>query len=330
MSQRACRESLRACAERDGFDNPGLALARYLKETGDEHGSAKELLESVAKSSAPEAYRAAFERYKAAVANHVQVSLELAAPLAVGLGTASPLEVGLATLHTFGMPVIPGSAVKGVCCDAAEALRKSGQITDDQLAAVFGNQKRAGMAVFFDAWYDPSSVEGKPFHRDVVTVHHPGYYQKHDNWPSDFDDPTPVPFIVVKPKAKFLFAVQPPNPDWADWMKNLLVHAMTTHGVGGKINAGYGWFSKPQEEQQPRSKEEPRDVWPGATVTYQPNNGQVSCTAEQGRASGQLSAIAISRELKERLMHSKKHRLDNISVEVTKRGNAWIILRIFE
>ncbi|MBM3496157.1 MAG: type III-B CRISPR module RAMP protein Cmr6 [Armatimonadetes bacterium] len=242
MPTQACRQRVGHLAGRDSFANPGLALQRYLPQNGDEHAAAKALLDRVQASPASDVYKEAFQRYKAALPDPVQVPLELGGPLALGLGMSSPLEVGLTTLHTYGMPVIPGSAIKGVCSDYAEKLldKKS-----EQFLALIGDQKNAGLCVFYDAWYVPEG-DCKPFHRDVVTVHHPDYYQQRNNaWPTDFDDPNPVPFVVVKPGAKFLFAVKPPSPEWADFVRKLLIHAMTKHGVGGKVNAGYGWFKEP-------------------------------------------------------------------------------------
>jgi len=239
-----------------------LALQRYLsgRRTSQEEREncpdpVRTLLERVQASPASEVYKAAFRRYKAVLPTEVQIRLTLGGPMAVGLGMSSPIEVGLTTLHTYGMPYIPGSAIKGVCRDVAEELAKlpreeAGHVSAEQFLDLIGDQKSAGLCVFYDAWYVPDSVGGKPFHRDVVTVHHPDYYrQKNDAWPTDFDDPNPVPFIVVKPGAKFLFAVKPPAPEWADFVRNLLIHALTTHGVGGKTNAGYGWFEDPSRSR---------------------------------------------------------------------------------
>lgn len=276
MPTEACRQRVRHLAARGPFDNPGLALHRYLPQNGDDHAAAKALLDRVQASSASDVYKAAFQRYRAALPNPVQIELTLGAPLALGLGMSSPLEVGLTTLHTYGMPVIPGSAIKGVCRDYAEALMREGHVTQEQFDALIGDQKNAGLCVFYDAWYVPGSAPGdKPFHRDVVTVHHPDYYQKKDNaWPTDFDDPNPVPFIVVRPGAKFLFAVKPPSPDWADFVKNLLIHAMTKRGVGGKINAGYGWFHPPSGQtgggdgpRNPALPEADVAVWSSCSVS---------------------------------------------------------------
>jgi CRISPR-associated protein Cmr6 len=283
MPHPACRQRVSSLAGEQAFDNPGLALARYLPRNGDDHAAARALLSRAQQSKASEAYKTAYARYQNLLPNPVQQPLDLGGPLAVGLGMSSPLEVGLTLSHTYGMPVIPGSAIKGVCRDVAEALVNEKHITPEQFTDLMGDTSHEGLCVFYDAWYDPSSVDGKPFHRDVVTVHHPEYYQnKGATWPTDFDDPTPVPFLVVKPGAQFLFAVGLPAPEWEDFVRRLLIYAMRHHGVGGKTRAGYGWLEEPGHPTVPgdaphtpahgphtTEPTQPLKRWPHVTATKQ-------------------------------------------------------------
>jgi CRISPR-associated protein Cmr6 len=145
--------------------------------------------------------------------------VQAVAPIAIGLGNASPLEVGIRLHHTYGMPLLPASALKGLCRRVARLLRHDSKLSDEAIDALFGfsrdTQAAAGAVVFYDAWYDPSSVDGAPFHRDVITVHHPAYYGDGKTPPTDFDDPTPVPFLVIKPGAQFLCVLDAPDPAWA-------------------------------------------------------------------------------------------------------------------
>lgn len=313
------------------LDSPGLALQRYLsgrrksqEERENRPDPVRTLLERVQASPASEIYKAAFQRYKASLPGAVQIPLTLGGPMAVGLGMSSPIEVGLTTLHTYGMPYIPGSAIKGVCRDVAEELAKlpreeEGHVSAEQFLDLIGDQKSAGLCVFYDAWYVPEG-DCKPFHRDVVTVHHPDYYrQKNDAWPTDFDDPTPVPFIVVKPKAEFLFAIKPPSSEWAGFVKDLLVHAMTTHGVGGKTNAGYGWFKEPDEGTPPPPPPPPL-AWPDVTITLLAQTGEVSCTnpAGPGKATCKRADLKLTEEQAERL--KKKKSLSGVTVTVELIG----------
>jgi len=242
------------------FQHSGLALARYLPNHATKEEKKKgnrpenKLLESARQSEASDAYCAAFSRWKSLVGKNGYLTLEAvtAGSLAVGLGNESPLEVGLTIHHTYGMPVIPGSAVKGLCRRVAALLLAEKKIEQEQFDALFGKPEAAGCFVFHDAWYDPDTVDGKPgkpFHRDVVTVHHPKYYSSRgqDAWPTDFDDPIPVPFLVVRPGARFLFAVECPSPAWKEFVEEALKHGLEKMGIGAKTNAGYGRFAFGEE-----------------------------------------------------------------------------------
>lgn len=133
-----------------------------------------------------------------------------------------------------------------MCRRGALKLLGEGKISQEQFDALFGNTSSASYFVFYDAWYDPASVDRKPFHRDVITVHHPKYYQSGNTWPTDFDDPTPVPFLVVKPRTQFLFAIQAPDEKWGKFVESLLNWCLQNLGIGGKTNAGYGYFKSPE------------------------------------------------------------------------------------
>lgn len=256
MGTPARRAALEHLSVQAPLDHPGLALSRYLSE----HAAAQqkrtdqrpevELLRAAAQSPASEAYRRAFARWRALQLQRPDAQAfwgTLASPLAVGLGNESPLEVGLTLHHTYGMPVIPGSALKGLCRRAAFRLRDAGKMSAGQFLVLFGNggesDRGASYIVFWDAWYDPESVNGTPLKRDVVTVHHPGYYQSRgETWPTDFDDPKPVAFVVVRPRARFLFALSAPSAAWHDYAARLLQWGLVHFGVGAKTNAGYGYF----------------------------------------------------------------------------------------
>lgn len=259
----ACRQRLRDLPRNQGT-HAGLLMDRYLRAHKEMDGAwsgkgetpEEETLNAAAKLQACNAYKAAFARWKRITEERRMFTLEAATAgaLAVGLGGETPLEVGLRVNRTYGMPVIPGSAIKGLCRAVAQGAGLDP--ASEQFAALFGDQKHPSLFVFWDAWYDPASPdksEGQPFHRDVVTVHHPEYYRSagEKGWPTDFDDPTPVPFLVVKPNTRFLFAVSCPDARWNEYLRSLLTWALTTRGIGAKKNAGYGRFSVKQAPPPP-------------------------------------------------------------------------------
>lgn len=241
-------------AKLSNSEHAGLMLQRYLQRHKPQERESQQqmpeeaLLEAVQEFSAPAAYCTAFQRWYAFAKSRLRCfTMALATPLAIGLGNASPLEVGLTLHHTYGMPIIPGSALKGLCRRGARLFERNRQIKHsawkELLFGIAGEQaSAAGCVVFYDAWYDPDSVKGKPFHRDVMTVHHPAYYGSGRTPPTDFDDPRPVPFVVIKPGARFVFALDAATDRWAAFAEQLLRWCLMNLGVGAKTNAGYGYF----------------------------------------------------------------------------------------
>ncbi len=79
-------------------------------------------LQKVARISVDEAYRHAFERWKRSFAEKNIRILKLRSRLLVGHGNPAPTEVGLTVHHTWGVPIIPGSALKGLCAHYLETV----------------------------------------------------------------------------------------------------------------------------------------------------------------------------------------------------------------
>lgn len=276
-------------------DNPGLVFQKWL---GKQEEGAKEevpkLLNALTASVAADVYRVAFKSWSETVEKlgAKLVLGECTSPLAIGLGNDSPLEVGLTLNHTYGMPLIPGSAIKGLVSRALKSAEASANVRE----CLLGKQDLAGSCVFFDAWFAPDSVEGKPFHRDVVTVHHPEYYRSRGKTPpTDFDDPTPVPFLVVRPGAKFLFAIKGPSPEWQDYVALALGWALEELGVGAKTNAGYGRI-KLDDTSAPAAPVTARadsgtETWERVLVTFNPGNQELDARNVEKRASSKLADL---------------------------------------
>ena len=79
-------------------------------------------LQNVADISIDEDYRHAFERWKRSFAKRDIRILKLRSRLLVGHGNPAPTEVGLTVHHTWGVPIIPGSALKGLCAHYLETV----------------------------------------------------------------------------------------------------------------------------------------------------------------------------------------------------------------
>ncbi len=262
------------------MEHPRLLMDRYVPSVGSvekdgdsQTGTVAEFLDSVARVPVPTAYYRFHEVWKAAVTGlpytHV-IEGALAGPLAIGLGNDTSLEVGLTLHHTYGVPFIPGSALKGLAVRAAqkqiEYLGEAGK------KALFGEQDSASLFVFWDALFVPGS-DRNPLQRDIVTVHHAKYYSTEGTeWPSDFEDPTPVPFITVKPGTRFSFAVSGPDDEWCRYAVRLLTWGLENIGIGGKTNAGYGRFAEFPELPKPPPETVTKTIT-GCTVIQRTNKG---------------------------------------------------------
>lgn len=336
----ACRKNL-ANLDTKGHPNASLFLHRYLKKLDDPVSVASHY-KDLQGFSAPEPYRQAFERWKKLLGGRdeiLQLEYETITPLAIGLGNESPTEVGLTLHFTYGMPIIPGAAIKGLCRRAAIAAnlipaKAPPQSKNALLQTLFGDQDMCGAFVFYDAWYSPPIGNDKPFHRDVVTVHHPNYYQKNgESYPTDFDDPKPIPFLVIKPKTRFLFCVAMPSPEWSVLIKSMLSWALDNLGIGAKTNTGYGrlrllpeFSSGASEPSGSPQKETLKNV----PITFDPSRSQIKARVDDKwipPKSGQEQRLLqqLSEQDRKELKERKKA---YATVDVQTLGNQKILAAI--
>lgn len=261
-----------------GRTHIGLWLDRYLKvqnEQGakDEQGvkdkegvgeKARHLL-SVHRMPAPAGYPEAYRRSRAELELLVRQGQALLfeakaeGRIAIGLGDQGVLENGLRLDYTWGVPILPGSALKGVCRAAARRLTvdkdwhepkldKDGRVVGEHgpsnrhlfgFTDADGKDANIGRVDFLDAWWIPDG--NVPVALDTITVHHPTYYQG-DAPPLDTDSPKPIPFATVS--GTFLIALvlnRTSTPaEWLDAAARLLQLGLDELGIGAKTNAGYG------------------------------------------------------------------------------------------
>ena len=214
-----------------------------------------------------------------------------ASRLLVGSGNASASDVGLHLHHTWGVPMAPGSAIKGVLSHYLDAVYGPAPEHDlisptapdhpDPERARFRRPRRkpatppgewqriicgsadydglpaaAGHVVFHDMLLMPpeSGRDGDPgmLALDVLTPHHTGYHTG-GGVATDFEDPVPVSFLSVPPGTRFLLAVGGQRAR-AEFSINRLREAVADWGLGAKTAAGYGRLEPVGEISGPRKK----------------------------------------------------------------------------
>ncbi|MCA9950724.1 MAG: type III-B CRISPR module RAMP protein Cmr6 [Anaerolineales bacterium] len=267
------------------FPNAGLWFDKYLKvQKGATLEPYADHITLTGKIKEPSAYEAFFNRWQAQLKTMgaQMVKAKVIGRIAAGLGGASVIENGLTFHHTYGVPIIPGSSLKGtarayaaanldgVWAEKGPAFRTlfGGQALtpheDDSEADKQRKKARAGIVVFYDALPLPHSFG---IHNEVMTVHHREYYQTGKQPPADWDSPTPIPFLSAH--GTFLIALYAPDaPQWAASGMGILKMALEEIGVGGKTSSGYGRMTSiddeksQDEENEDSSQETPSRITP--------------------------------------------------------------------
>jgi CRISPR/Cas system CMR subunit Cmr6 (Cas7 group RAMP superfamily) len=102
----------------------------------------------------------------------------------------------------------------------------------------------SGMIAFLPAypWEKDPGIE-----LDVVTCHHVDYYRENPSYEDAWDTEAPVPVIfpTVGPGQLWIFLLHPTpqaRPEHLAHARRWLAMGLDAYGIGGKTNAGYGWF----------------------------------------------------------------------------------------
>jgi CRISPR-associated protein Cmr6 len=256
MSGQACRTPLQRLTRENGT-HAGLLLSKYLKVPVDDkekHPEDRRKLYDAARKTSQSVkplYELAFKRWEAATKGLAEADLTVHGRLIVGLGGENVLETGLTLHHTYGTPIIPGSALKGLAahyCDQVWGDNKSEFKAGGgkYYQILFGDTEDAGHIVFYDAWITPESLPDALIH-DVITPHHQDYYMsKPDNIipPTDHDEPNPITFLSVRGTFRICLCCDVPDDEggkgWTNLALQLLKEALGNWGVGGKTSSGYG------------------------------------------------------------------------------------------
>lgn len=200
-------------------------------------------LEPFTRLPPPRHYQVAAERWARLSADLPGVAQRWAttsSSLAIGTGNFSPVENGL-TLHgTWGVPYLPGAALKGLALRAATRFG----LSELESEVIFGTTASRGYVNFDDGWLLPDP-ERPLFELDVMTPHAGDYYSSQGGTaPDDTGEPVPIQFLVVPRNTRFLVTLDcPESGDWAEAAMTILTFGLTRLGLGGMTSSGYGRFT---------------------------------------------------------------------------------------
>ncbi len=272
-------------------------------------------------------------------------------------------ESALLLHHTYGVPYLPGSALKGLCRSTARrALQQApAGVT---VADLFGDaqkgdeeQTRAGLFDFWDAlWVPDGALKEGPLQIDVVNPHHVAYYtQENHPAPTFSDDPQPTHFLTVRPGARFLLVVEAADSEggllnrWLEQVMAWLSEALREQGLGAKTSAGYGRLAGPEQAADPGSAAS-RTAAKRATAAQpaQPVRDEILVYLLRNKSDGSLVAVAVTdrsvagraqgaaaKQLHEGLLEETRRRLDRgkevrVRVLIEVEGNLRRIVAIPE
>lgn len=153
-------------------------------------------------------------------------------------------NLGMYFDYTSGLPVIPGSSIKGMLRSAieewdflADYKPNNGVTREEIIKTVFEGK---GLSIYDrDIFLDaiPIRVDNKLFGEDYITHH-----------PNPLQNPNPVRFLRVNPGVTYQFRFILRNNDnglKADFKEDLFKAIICTFGLGAKTNVGYGQFVEP-------------------------------------------------------------------------------------
>lgn len=317
-------------------------------------------------------YLPLFQRWRRAVTSPVTGTyrrvIELASQSRLLLHPASNESVTDGSLllhHTYGVPYLPGSALKGVArarllaaAGSAEAPEQKAQLegwSDGLLGFVRGGKAarpsrsaagaeakakiQASRVDFLDAlWMPPEGAartrgNGTPLALDVVTPHHPDYYTAGSGarrWPTDGDSPKPVLRLTIAPRVRFLAVAEAAAEvqPWLDWLiDSVLLPALEEDGIGAWTSAGYGRLRSVAGSGSP--PEHHPEEWQTAQVIWQPNKRELLAIVGERRAFARAAAAeALLKELPEEsrtALLESRNRQTRLEVQIAAEGMSWKI-----
>ena len=244
-----------------------------------------------------------------------EVTLFNSTRLLLHLGRASVLKnVGLASERSTGLPVIPGTAVKGIL--STWACWEANLLPDGALPETISkhNQDRARFTSLAERILGSNAESGSTASGKIVFLGGfpttPPKLALDILTPHERGNPLPNPFLAIDPGTPWVFSLlaraRHSGADKllrqaADW----LIEALTQVGVGAKTAAGYGRFRLPAAAETSQIEAERQAVIAAGAAKRK--------AAEQDRAK--LAAEEATRAAAEAVAKQKAERLALLSPE---------------
>jgi len=186
---------------------------------------------------------------------------------------------GLCFHRNFGLPYIPGSAIKGATRHYAWEQWKNCQSDDEkrnlakQISDTFGyptndkgldnfiekngicKSEASGNVAFLAAVAQVSKKTPPPpqLVMEVATPHHKDYYGGKGTKAFDNEDPVPIFFPAIEAGTKFDFFLVALKKDAdLEFAKKMLEGMLCKNGIGAKTASGFGWFDKTETVENTR------------------------------------------------------------------------------
>ncbi len=243
--------------------NASLWLNKFIREQKrekEESTAKQDLVNQVSQLRVPDIYKQFYEDiWLPSLDKITKKYIKIAGRMIVGLGAESVLETSITLHRTYGVPYIPGSALKGLAANYAykylgENWKKEPKDNDGKMVIgeahklMFGSQNSAGFVIFHDALYVPNSriKDGRdlPLEPDILTVHHQNYYNDGKVAPADWDNPVPIPLLSAQGCYLLALSANSGDSDFDEKMTCLAVQiierALRDEGIGAKTSSGYG------------------------------------------------------------------------------------------
>jgi len=150
------------------------------------------------------------------------------------------IKLGFTLDYVTGLPIIPGSTVKGVLKSAflkyKDSVAKSWNIEVGEvnkiISDVFGDEDNGGKGVFYDAIPVGTDDKQHILGLENITPHTGG----------ELKNPVPLTMLKVIPDVKFLFRfdLSECNEMYRNKLKGVFIDILTNLGIGAKTNVGFG------------------------------------------------------------------------------------------